>query len=76
MNAVDTFLFYGRVQHTNMSHPVQLVPQIVHILPSEHHSLASVGSVILTLQYVIDERIENEIGISYRPVHIILEKTL
>jgi len=75
MSAVDTLLFYDRIQHTNMSHPVQLVPQIVHILPSEHHSLASVGSVvILTLQYVIDE--QTEIGISYRPVHIILEEDL
>jgi hypothetical protein len=48
-----------------MSQPVQLVPHIVLILPSEHHSLASVGSVvILTLQFVIVEQIENEIGIS------------
>ena len=77
MSAVDTLLFYGRVQHSNMSQPVQLVPQIVHILPSEHHSLASVGSVVvLTLQCVIVEQIENEIGISYRPVHLILEEDL
>ena len=70
MSAVDTLLFCGRVQHTNMSQPVQLVLQIVYILPSEHHSLASIGSVIiLTLQYVI-------VGISYRPVHIILEDDL
>ena len=77
MGTVDTLLFFGRVQHTNMSQPVQLVLEIVYILPSEHHSLASIGSVvILTLQCVIVEQIENEIGISYRPVHIILEEDL
>jgi len=77
MSAVDTLLFCGRVQHTNMSQPFQLVPQIVHTLPSEQHTLASVGSVvILTLQCVIVEQIENEIGISYRPVHIIFEEDL
>jgi hypothetical protein len=60
-----------------MSQPVQLVPQIVLILPSEHHSLASVASVIiLTLQCVIVEQIENEIGISYGPVYLILEEDL
>jgi len=60
-----------------MSQPVQLAPQIVYVLPSEHHSLASVGSVvILTLQCVIVEQIENEIGILYRSVHIILEEDL
>jgi hypothetical protein len=58
-----------------MSQPVQLVPLIVHISPSEHHSLASVGSVIvLTLQFVIVELVENEIGTSYGQVHIILEE--
>jgi hypothetical protein len=60
-----------------MSHPVQLVPPVVHILPSEYNSLASVGSVvILTLQCVVVEQIENEIGISYGPVDIILEEDL
>jgi hypothetical protein len=60
-----------------MSQPVQFAPQIVYILPSEHHSLASVGSVItLTLQCVIVEQIENEIGLLCRPVHIILEEDL
>jgi hypothetical protein len=77
MSAVDTLIFYGRVQHTNMSKPIQLVLQIVYILPSDHHSLASVGSVgILTLQCVVVEQIKNEIGVTYRPVRIILEEDL
>lgn len=60
-----------------MSQRVQLVPQIGHNLPSEYHSLVSVGSVVILTQLcVIVERIQNEIGISYRQVHIILEEDL